>query len=269
MEVSSGHSSGIDAVGLIKHLELVFGMIAIARIVGSLCPLGGNGFEFIVLVCVASPRGFTRHVVRSLVGNLLAVKVGTAVATAVILVEDGSCGIGGHGLAITNLGAAAILFGHQTVVDRNIDAAIHGVVGIDATTIELTDDGMVNLEIHTVLHRLHARTCHDAKATAIGVTMWIVIIGSTIINVGSVKAREIELGELAAHDAHCAMSGDALVAISCMASRSETPHPNMPTHDDVPCGLIRGIATSAITYNLLKFSSIEDKRLLMVIGDVR
>ena len=144
-----------------------------------------------------------------------------------------------------------------------MDTARHRVVGINAAAIELANDGMVNLEINTILDRFHTRTGHNAETSAIGITMRIVVICICHFDVGSVNTRKIKLGKLTTHDTYGTMTGYTPMIIACMASRCKTFHPYMTTHDDVS-SVSHSSKTSSLSYNLFKLTSIKNQRLLMV-----
>ena len=122
------------------------------------------------------------------------------------------------------------------MVYLHIDVAIHRLRFIDATTIKLPDDRMVDSESNAVaINLFHAGTRYQAELATISIAMGIVFHRN---HIGIEHARKVKLLELSSNHIHGTMArfqfSMSSIAIGItMNTRSESLHPQIASKNEV------------------------------------
>ena len=191
------------------------------------------------------------------IASQLSVVTITTIATTIEYTKGGTSSISGNSLAghITHLGASTV-FSHSTIVDSNIDIATNWVRTIDATTVELSDKGVVDFEGNTACDFVIAGTRHRSKLSSVGVTMWCPLIRWRI-NFGSIDTRKVKLRVFTSNGIDRAQVCLWRVTSIWVRSRAKTMHPCMSSQKEIT-GTISTITITEI--KCLKLSTIDNHR---------
>ena len=248
-----------DLVGhtirLVEHLKLIFGMIAL--VVRASVERVFHGAEPIPIILAVGPSPYVVRWFITIVLQLSVVIV-TAIASAVVHPEGGTCSMCGNRLArhVAHFRPATVLL-HVAVVYGHVNIAPNGIGTIDTTTVELVNQRVINLERYPPCHLVVASARHCSELATIRVAVRAALIVRRC-NVRPVDAREVELRVLATYGVHGTQFGLRRVAHVRMGTRREPVHPRLATQQEVARAV--GIMISHVEQ--FKLSTIDDDRRL-------